>query len=81
MKIVNTMRRYGAKVGAPVVALGSLFMASASQAAILATDLQAIQTSVQADLDVIIPWALTFMGIILAATLGFKMVKRFTGSL
>ena len=62
-------------------ALGVMFAAvsGTAHAAIAATDLQAIQTAVEADLAVIVPWALTFMGIVLATVLGFKLIKRFTG--
>jgi len=72
------MKNLFKKIGAVALA-GAAVVTGQANAAIAATDLQAIQTAVEADLAVIVPWALTFMGIVLATVLGFKLIKRFTG--
>lgn len=62
-----------------VLTAAMAMVSGAVQAAITAPDLASITTAVTADIAVIIPWALALLGLVLAPTLGFKLLKRFSG--
>ncbi len=62
---------------APVI--GTMFSFSA-YAAVTAGDLAPITAEITADIAVILPYAFGILAIVLAAIIGFKLVKKFTGS-
>ena len=62
---------------ATMTAFASLAIFNVSNAAIAEADLTPIATEVQGDVAVILPWAFGILATVIAATIGFGLVKKF----
>lgn len=80
MKVRNLAKKYGNKLATAGVFAVSTLPVLAS-AAITTTDLDPIGTEVSGDVSTVVTWVLPIMGTVLAATIGIKLVKRFTNKI
>ena len=77
MKTYNMVKKYGSYV---LASAGTMAVSSSSYAAIAAADLVPITTEVTADLAVVLAFALGLLALVLAPTIGYKLLKKFAGS-
>ncbi len=63
-----------------VLVLMSMLGMSAANAAVVAGDLAPITAEITADIAIILPYAFGILAIVLAAIIGFKLVKKFTSA-
>ena len=70
MKIRSQAMRYGSGM--------ALLAGATSVQALEQADLDAISTAVAADMALITPWAYTIMAVVLVASIGIGLVRRFT---
>jgi len=54
----------------------ALFAASPAFAAIVQADLDALETSITADVGLIATWAFAVLGVVLSLVIGLKLVKK-----
>jgi len=60
--------------------VGMFGLVQGSNAAVAAADLAPITTEITADIAIVLPYAFGILAIVLAAVIGFKLVKKFTSA-
>ena len=76
MKIVKLFKSVAVALVASMA-----FVGQSAMAAIVATDLTGIGTSITTDADTIFVWVLPIIGTILGLTIGLKLLKKFTAKI
>lgn len=72
---MNKMKKAGLVAGSVAGLLPAV-----SQAAVNAADLTPISTEITNDIGVILPYAFGVLAVVVAAIIGFKLVKKFTSA-